>query len=108
MRKCKYCGFENPEDVGECLNCQKELPRTKKELQESWKTAKAALKGDWDKVAKKGIDDYVGDQKSAIKYKFHPVWILKVKFFRFKKTVKVIFIILVILFIFFLLSQIFK
>jgi len=78
-KKCQHCGFKNPPDVGDCLVCHKDLPITRGEFREGMQALGKAVKGDWSGVAKKSVDDFVGEQVSSLKYRFHPVWWLKVK-----------------------------
>lgn len=86
FKKCKYCGFKNPPDISDCLFCHRDLLMTVGEFKEGIETLKKAAKGDWSEVAKEGVDDFVGDQVSSLKYRFHPVWILKVKLHHLKQS----------------------
>lgn len=54
------------------------------EFKEGIDTLEKVVKGDWGGVARKGVDDFVGDRVSSLKYRFHPLWWLKVKLHRLK------------------------
>jgi len=84
FKKCRFCGFKNPADVADCLVCHKDLPTTVGEFKEGVETLGKAVRGDWGGVAKKGVDEVIGDRVSSLKYRFHPVWFLKVKLHRLK------------------------
>lgn len=56
------------------------------EFREGVEVLKRAAKGDWTGVAKKGVEDVVGEQVSSIKYRFHPIWILRLKLHRLKQS----------------------
>ena len=86
MCRCKHCGFNNPDDVGNCLNCERDLPASLREVKENIEAVKSAFKGDWSKVTQRSVDDFISDKKSSLKYKFHPVWILRVRLFRLKQS----------------------
>jgi hypothetical protein len=86
FKKCPHCGFKNPADVGECLVCKKDLPTTTAEIREGIEAIKRATKGDWGGVAKKTIDETVDGQVSSLKYRFHPVWLVKAKVHKIKRA----------------------
>lgn len=91
FKKCRHCGFKNPVDVGECLVCKRDLPTTVGEFKEGIEAIKKATKGDWSGVAKKTVDEVVGERVTPLKYKFHPVWFLKIKLHRLKMALTEIF-----------------
>ena len=84
FKKCKHCGFKNPVEVADCLACHKDLPLTVGEFKEGVETVEKMVKGDWSGVAKKSVDDFVGDRVPSLKYRFHPFWWFKVKIHRLK------------------------
>jgi hypothetical protein len=83
---CKQCGFKNPTDVGDCLVCRRSLPITVGEFRQRVDTLKRATKGDFSGVAEHTADEVVGNVLSKVKYRFHPLWILKIKLFRMKQS----------------------
>lgn len=91
FRQCRYCGFKNPPEIDECLACHKKLPMTVGEFKEGVEVLEKAVKGDWGGVAKKSVDDFVGDKVSTVKYRFNPIWVLKVKLHRLKQALTNIF-----------------
>lgn len=86
FKKCKYCGFKNPVDVGDCLFCHRDLPMTVGEFKEGIERLEDLAEGKVGKVGQEGAKDYVGEVVSSVKYRFHPVWWLKVKLHRLKMT----------------------
>lgn len=90
-RQCRHCGFKNPPDIGECLVCKKDLPTTVGEFKEGVEALTKAVKGDWSGVAKKGVDEFVGDRVTPWKYRFHPIWFLKIKLHRLRMILTDIF-----------------
>ena len=88
FKKCPHCGFKNPSDIGDCLVCKKNLPTSRVEFKEGVEAIKKATKGDWSGVAKKTVDEAVGSQVSSLKYRFHPVWLAKVKIHKIKRGLK--------------------
>lgn len=91
FKKCRYCGFKNPVDVDRCLACKKELPETLAETRENLQDMVDAASGKADKVIRKRGRQLVTDQVSAVKYRFHPGWFLKVKLHRLKRALVNIF-----------------
>ncbi len=79
MRKCRYCGFQNPDTASDCLQCGKDLPKTTREVKDAFETLGAAMKGDWGKVGRKTVEE--------TKLHLNPLWWLKVKLFRLKQAV---------------------
>lgn len=86
LKRCQHCGFKNPPDVKDCLFCHRDLPVTKEEFKKGIEAIKKATTGDWSGIAKKTRDDFVQGQVSSIKYRFHPIWILRLKLYRLKQS----------------------
>jgi hypothetical protein len=72
--------------VGDCLVCHRSLPITVGEFRERVDTLKRATRGDVSGIAEHAAGEMVGDVVSGMKYRFHPLWILKVKLFRMKQS----------------------
>lgn len=86
MKKCRHCGFLNPEDIGDCLNCSYNLPMSGSERKETWNMIKEAANKRWNRVVGKAGNGISEEVKRSVKYKYHPVWFLKVKLFRLKQS----------------------
>lgn len=86
LKRCPHCGFKNPSDVGDCLYCHQDLPETVAEAKEAWKTLENAAEGRWGEVGRKLGEDVVAGQVSSLKYRFHPVWFVKVRLYRLKQA----------------------
>lgn len=85
-RKCPHCSFKNPSDVGDCLICHRDLPITRTEFKERIENAKRAVKGDFSGIAKSTTEEMVTETVSSIKYRFHPLWIIRVKLHKLKQA----------------------
>lgn len=87
MKKCRYCGFQNPDTASDCLQCGKDLPKTAREVKDAFETLGAAAKGEWGKVGRKTSEDFVKEKVEETKLHLNPFWWLRVKLFRFKQAV---------------------
>jgi len=86
MKKCRYCGFENPDTASDCLQCGKDLPKTAKEAKDAFETLGAAIRGEWGKVGRKTSEDFVKGRVEEAKLHLNPLWWLRVKLFRLKQA----------------------
>jgi hypothetical protein len=55
------------------------------EVKEAWKNLGDLTQGKVGEVGVRVAKEEVGEMVSSVKYRFHPVWILKVKLFRLKQ-----------------------
>jgi len=85
-RHCRFCGFNNPPDAGDCLYCHRSLPATIGQVKETLKNFNDISQGNLSQVGQRIGGNLVADQVSSLKYRFHPVWFLKLKFHGLKKT----------------------
>jgi len=85
-KNCRYCQFKNPPDIGECLACGRKLPTTIGEVKEAFKDLGDLASGEWGKVGERKAKGFAKEQVSSLKYRFHPLWILKVKLHRLKQS----------------------
>lgn len=86
-KKCRHCGFKNPPEINDCLVCHKDLPTTVGEVKEAWGKLEKLSKGEVGGVAGEVVKDYVGETVSSLKYRFHPLWFLKVRLHRLKMAI---------------------
>jgi len=61
------------------------------EVKEAWERLGKLSKGEVGGVAVDAGKDYVGEVVSSVKYRFHPVWWLRIKIHRLKKALVDIF-----------------
>lgn len=55
-------------------------------VKEAWRRLGKLSKGEVGGVGEDVVKDYVGEVASSVKYRFHPVWWLKIKIHSLKKT----------------------
>ena len=84
MRKCKYCGFNNPDSASECLQCGKNLPISVGEAKKAFSIFGDLVKGDVSGAGKKVVEGVVQGSVEDLKVRHNPIWWLKVKLFRAK------------------------
>lgn len=90
-KRCHSCGFRNPPDVGECLVCHRDLLATTVEVRQAFKNLSDLAQGKIGEAGTRAAKDFAQEEVSAIKYRFHPLWILKVKLHRLKQALISIF-----------------
>lgn len=86
MKKCRYCGFKNPDNVSECLQCGRDLPVTVAEAKKAFSVLGDLAKGDVGAAGKKVAEGVVQDTVENFRVRYNPIWWLKIKIFRFKQS----------------------
>lgn len=86
MRKCKYCGFNNPQNTGKCLQCGHSLPVTIGEVKKNISVLEDVASGKWQTAGKKVAKGVVEDNINDLKNRANPLWWLKIKVFRAKRS----------------------
>ena len=61
------------------------------EARETWKRLGDLAEGQVGKVGQEVAKDYMGEVVGSVKYRFHPVWWLRIKIHRLKKALVDIF-----------------
>ncbi len=83
VKKCPYCGFENPSDVGECLSCGRKFEVSQAEVQRNIEEMAQGKLGD---VVARAAKQVATQEVSTIKHKFDPAWVVKSKVHELKRT----------------------
>jgi uncharacterized BrkB/YihY/UPF0761 family membrane protein len=91
FKKCQYCGFKNPVDVGDCLACHRDLPDSTAEIRQAFQNLKDVTQGNIADVGTRVAKNIAQGAVSSAKYQLNPVWIIKVKLHHLKQTVVSIF-----------------
>ena len=103
MKKCPYCGFENPSDVGECLSCGRRFEVSRAEVQ---RNVEEVAQGKLGNVVARAAKQVATREVSTIKHKFDPTWVVKAKVHELKRTATTLFWVLGIVGGLFILSRI--
>jgi len=83
MKKCPYCGFENPSDVGECLSCGRKFAVSQAEVQ---RNIEETAQGKLGNVVARAAKQVAAREVSTMKHKFDPAWVVKAKVHELKRT----------------------
>lgn len=86
MRKCRHCGFNNPDGADKCLQCGYDLPITVGEAKKAFSVFGDMASGRWKSAGKKVAEGVVEEKVKDLKVRANPLWWLKVKVFRAKQS----------------------
>jgi len=88
MKKCRHCGFENPDSANRCLNCGAgDLPTSAEEIGEAREFFGDLSRGDFGGAAGRMAKGIVTSEVEHVTTRLNPLWWLRVKLFRFKQAV---------------------
>ena len=87
MKKCFRCGFTNPDDVDECLYCQRKLEKSVAEAQEGLNFLKNLANKNWAGAGTQALEGAFKKSTAKARYAYDPVWQLKLRMFRLRKKI---------------------
>jgi hypothetical protein len=88
MKKCRHCGFENPDSANRCLSCgSSDLPASVPDLAETKEMLRDLTSGDVGGAAGRITRGIVQGEVEEAKLRLNPLWWLRVRLFRLKQSV---------------------